>query len=109
MDRIIFIILAALAAFRLAELLVYDSGPFIYVKGEPLYIFEYFRGWAFYHPWLFRNIGEALACVHCTGLYISAFFSIPLFIESPFNGLLSFLAIAGLQSILANRLGRRSN
>jgi hypothetical protein len=92
------ILLSALAVFRLAELFVFDDGPFE--------LFAYLRGWVLVGNPMLRTIGRALSCVHCTGLYLSALFAIPFFLQSLYIGVLAALAIAGLQSVLANRFGR---
>ena len=94
------IVLSALAVFRLAELFVYDDGPF--------YVFTDLRGWSLLSNRWLRTIGQALNCVHCTGLYLSALFAIPFFLQSLYSGLLAWFAIAGIQSILSNRFGRGS-
>ena len=94
------IILCALAAFRITELLVIDDGPFD--------IFMNMRGW-FYRPGthgLRHTIGEALVCVHCTGLWVSLVLAFALKHTSIVEFGIHFLAIAGLQSLLAGNLGR---
>jgi len=94
------LVLYALVAFRVAELLVIDEGPFE--------IFTNLRGW-FYRPnerGLRHTIGEALVCVHCTGLWVSFFLTFTLPYRSFVEFIIYFLAIAGLQSLLAGNLGR---
>jgi hypothetical protein len=92
------ILLSALAVFRLAELFVYDEGPFE--------IFSRLRGWVLLSNPLLRTMGQALSCVYCTGLYLSALFAIPFFLQSLYFGIVAVFAIAGIQSVLANRFGR---
>lgn len=92
--------LYTLATFRIAELLVIDEGPFE--------IFMSLRGW-FYRPnerGLRHTIGEALTCVHCTGIWVAFFLTFTLPYKSLLEFIIYFLSIAGLQSLLAGNLGR---
>lgn len=94
------LILYALVAFRIAELLVIDEGPFE--------IFMSLRGW-FYRPnerGLRHTIGEALTCVHCTGIWVALILTFTLPYKSLLEFIIYFLSIAGLQSLLAGNLGR---
>lgn len=99
------LIVCALAAFRLADLLVIDDGPFD--------IFMNLRGWANKPPTgtLFRGaLAGVLSCVHCAGLWMAVLAAILYHSGSNFIHLVLFiLAIAGLQSILAKHLGRTSS
>jgi hypothetical protein len=98
-DLYTWLILSALAAFRLAELLVIDDGPFD--------VFMYFRGWSTYANPLLKNIGAAMNCVHCAGLYISIFLMSGYFWQNIYLFVaIAVIAAAGLQSILAGCLGR---
>jgi len=101
MDILVRLIICALAVFRLAELFVIDSGPFD--------VFMNLRGSFNRVPFdnsLRRNIANLLLCVHCTGFWLAFMFG--LFFASSFaNYILFSLAIAGLQSIFANSLGRQ--
>jgi hypothetical protein len=94
------VVLSALAVFRLAELFVYDDGPFE--------VLAQLRGLAFHSNRFLINVGQAVSCVHCTGLYLSALFAIPFFMQSLYFGFLSLFAIAGIQSALSSRFGRGS-
>lgn len=102
MNPLILLIACALAVYRLAELFVVDDGPFD--------IFFSLRGWLNRAPreaWsLRRTISNAFECVHCVGLWFAFIFGL-LFASSLINYLLYSLAIAGLQSILANCFGRK--
>lgn len=94
-----YITIAALAAFRIAELLVIDDGPFE--------LFSIMRGWSLSTNPLLSNTGKAMQCVHCAGLWISATFAILyLFHNIYVDVFLLIFAIAGVQSLLANLLGR---
>jgi hypothetical protein len=103
MSDILSLVLYALVAFRLAELLVIDNGPFD--------VFASLRGWANRAPFnngLRRNLANILTCVHCSGFWISlALGAIFYFTNGSvvFSILFAF-AVAGLQSLLANNLGR---
>lgn len=103
-DLLIPLLLGALIAFRLAELLVIDDGPFD--------LFFSARGWANRAPrnnGLRRNLSNVLECVHCVGLWISLALGVVFYMTNSFTLLESTLlafSIAGLQSILANKAGR---
>jgi hypothetical protein len=98
-DLYTWLILSALAAFRLSEMLVIDYGPFD--------VFMYFRGWSTSSNPLLKNIGAALNCVHCAGLYIAILFASGYFWQNIYIFAVIFVfAAAGLQSILAGCLGR---
>lgn len=93
------LVLSALAAFRISEILVIDNGPFG--------VFERLRGWSLSDNSLLSNIGKALNCVYCTGIYISIVLTIGYFFQNVFIFALIFaFACAGLQSILAKQFGR---
>ena len=99
-DLFAWFILSALAAFRIARMLVIDDGPFG--------IFMNLRGWSISSNVLLRNIGNALSCVHCAGLYISAIFAVGYFFQNVYLlGILLAFAIAGLQSFMASLLGSK--
>lgn len=98
---LIWLVLSALAAFRLSELVVIDDGPFD--------VFFYLRGWANRPPLtrLRGTLAGILSCVHCAGLWMSILVGLFYFSHNViFQGILFVLAIAGLQSILARKLGR---
>ena len=102
MDLLIRLIVSAFAAFRLAEMLVIDDGPFE--------IFISLRGWFNASPddprLLRRTIANGLMCVHCVGVWVSfplAFLMLP---PGPLEFVAYWLAIAGLQSLFAGNLGR---
>ena len=94
----------ALAAFRLAELVVIDDGPFD--------VFFYLRGWANRPPQgtLFRGmLAGLLGCIHCAGFWMAVLVGALYYSQnSILQFLLFILGIAGLQSILAKNLGRTS-
>lgn len=101
-DGFFWLIVGALAAFRLSELVVLDNGPFD--------VFFHLRGWANKPPagtWLRGTLADLLGCVHCTGFWMAILIGIAYLSEIDIlNGIIFWLAIAGLQSILAGRLGR---
>jgi hypothetical protein len=96
------LLLYALVTFRLAELFVVDDGPFE--------IFVTLRGWFNRAPLdskgIRRTIAEALQCVHCTGIWLALALTFTLPYTSPLDFFIWFLAIAGVQSLLACNLGR---
>lgn len=100
MDIFTRLILCALAAFRLSELVVIDDGPFN--------VFFYLRGWANRQPLtpLRSFLADLLSCVHCAGIWISFILTFTLPYTNGIEFIIYFLAIAGLQSILAGKLGR---
>lgn len=102
-DLIPWLIMSALGAFRLSELVALDDGPFD--------ILNTLRGWAFSNNVLKKTIAGAMNCVHCAGLWISFGFGLIYYFYNHASWLESLLfafAVAGLQSILASRLGRKS-
>lgn len=105
-DPRLFLVLAALAAFRLAELVAIDNGPFD--------IFFELRSWANDSPLNNRNLRrtfhDAITCVHCAGMYFAIGEVILHLISPKIAALIIFpLAIAGLQSLLSGRFGRQDN
>lgn len=125
MDILTRIILCALAVFRLAEMFVIDDGPFgvfvelrgwlqrgaldnslkIYVDGveTPRWIS---RGRLWFSD-LRHEIFSGITCVYCVGMWLSLVFTILFYIQNIYvDSIIIFLAIAGLQSIFAKKLGR---
>lgn len=106
MNLIVELIFYSLVAFRISELLVIDEGPFE--------IFMSLRGWANGAPFdnsMRRNVANVLECVHCTGMWVSLLLGILYYffhVTGPLTAILFAIATAGLQSILANKLGRSS-
>ena len=100
----IWFIIYALAAFRISELFVIDDGPFE--------IFLSLRGWANRSPFnnsLRRNLANVLSCVHCVGFWVSLVFGVVFYLSNDvtvIDAVLFALGVAGLQSLLANKLGR---
>jgi len=101
---LIWLIVYALVAFRLSELVVIDDGPFD--------IFFNLRGWANKPPTetIIRGaLAGLLSCVHCVGLWLSLAFGLVYYFSNAAtvtDSLLFAFAVAGLQSILAHKLGR---
>ena len=101
----LYLLVYSLIAFRLTELLVIDDGMFD--------VFVNIRGWFNRAPFdnsLRRNISNALACVHCTGLWISFALGVVYYYTGDVtitSAILFSIAVAGMQSILANKLGRQ--
>lgn len=101
-----YLIIGALAAFRLAELIVIDNGPFD--------IFVRIRGYLYQEqiPLPEKNrflsaISPTFQCVHCLGLWISIPITCAYFVHNFYlDGFILYLAIAGLQSILSHNFGR---
>lgn len=101
-----YVILAALAAFRLAELFVVDNGPFD--------VFVHLRGYLFQEgvpppqvSRIRRKIGGVFQCVHCLGLWLCIPLTLIYYIHNFYlDTVIIYLAIAGLQSIFAHNLGR---
>ena len=96
------VLLAALAVYRLAQLLSLDDGP--------LAVFARVRRWSQAHPaawggWRW-SVAEWLACPFCQGVWWAAV-ALPLLVWPTAGGdlFLLWLALAGAQSWLE---GRRS-
>lgn len=103
-DPRFFLILAVLAAFRLAEMVAIDAGPFN--------IFFELRSWAndtdFANWNIKRTFHDAIACVHCSGVYFAFFITIGYLLWPEVAALIIFpIAIAGAQSLIAGRYGRQ--
>ena len=124
MDPLTRLIICGLAVFRLAEMLVIDDGPFG--------IFVELRGWLqrgtlddglkIYvnnvkaQRWIDGRVGlvnirreifSGITCVYCVGVWFAFIFAFLFYFQNVWTDLLIiFLAIAGLQSILATKLGR---
>jgi hypothetical protein len=106
MGALTFVILAALAAFRLAELFVVDNGPYdilvhlrgyLFQEGVPLPQVSRIR----------RKIGGVFQCVHCLGLWLAIPLTLIYYIHNFYlDAVIVYLAICGLQSIFAHNLGR---
>ena len=95
------LILSALASFRLSEMFVIDNGPFD--------VFMYFRGWSISNNPFRKLIGGIFNCVHCAGFYTSLFFVGLYYWQSELSiALLAVFAVAGVQSILARLIGRNN-
>lgn len=107
MAAFIWTLTMALAAFRLAELIVFDDGPFdIFLNLRGLHSNSELR-----NP-IIRTFADILVCVHCMGFWISIFLGIAyyfLYHPSIYYGFVLTLAVAGLQSLLATNLGRNRN
>jgi hypothetical protein len=105
MDVLTRLIVCAIAVYRLAELVVIDDGPFE--------IFINLRGWlnqaSFESKSLRRTLANALTCPHCVGVWFAFVFALSFYFSNiVVDFTILFLAVAGLQSILAGKLGRTS-
>ena len=102
MIQIEHLFIIALAAFRLSEMIVIDNGPFD--------IFFNFRGWVNKPPvnkliWL--TISDAISCVHCIGVWTAGALALLSLLNNPVIDFIIFiLAVSGLQSVIAGKLGR---
>lgn len=99
MGILIYLIIGGLAAHRLAEIVVVDN------------IFMGVRGF-FNAPqrpiWVKESIGDLVNCVHCAGVWICAPIAYFIIHHNPIaDGVILFFALAGLQSIISNKLGRK--
>ena len=88
-------LLAALATYRLAELVALDEGPFRF--------FARIRAWAGCHPsdLIRENLGELLHCPYCLGVWFGLFCSL-LALWPTLGGdlILAAFGLAGVQSAL---------
>jgi len=98
-NSLLAIVAVGLATYRIARLLVVEDGP-----GD---VFLKLRAWAGCYEYgedgrPAGNLGRALTCVHCTGVYVGvfAFFG---YLISPL--LVVFLAALGLASLAAEVSG----
>ncbi len=96
------LVICALAVYRLAEMLVMDDGPFD--------MFVELRGWLQRSPdkSLRRNFYNGVSCVYCIGTWLALVFSLTFcFKNDVVDFFVFFLALSGLHSILATKLGRQ--
>ena len=88
-------VLAALAAYRLSELVALDVGPFR--------IFARLRGWAGCHPsdLIRENLGELIHCPYCLGVWFGLFCAL-LALWPTLGGdvILAAFGLAGVQAVL---------
>jgi hypothetical protein len=103
MISVTYLVIYALAVFRLSEMLVIDDGMFD--------VFINIRGWFNKAPagnGLRRTIANGLQCVHCVGVWFALLFSFCIFFPTPVTDfIITVLAVSGLQSIISNNLGRK--
>lgn len=126
MDTLTRLVICGLAVYRLAEMIVMDDGPFG--------IFVELRGWlqrgsldsdlkvyvdnVKQHRWIGKGkawfgsvrqeIFTGITCVYCVGIWFAFIFALLFYCENIVTDFfIVFLAIAGLQSILATKLGRK--
>lgn len=99
MNDFLYLLLAALACFRVSRLLAIDDGPFL--------IFLHMRARLGVYD-LAQNglpkstVGSLFSCPHCLGLWIAIAFGLAriLFGEGALEVILYWLAVAGGQSFL---------
>lgn len=98
------LVIYSLICFRLSEMLVIDDGMFD--------MFAELRGWFNRAPFdnsLRRNIANALMCVYCTGVWVSFGLGVIYHLTNEstvIQSILFTLAVAGLQSLLADKFSR---
>jgi len=95
-------VLAALATYRLAELVAFDDGP--------LGVFRRIRCWAGCHPSdaIRENLGELVHCPYCLGVWFGLFCAL-LALWPTLGGdlILAVFGLAGVQSVLTCLGARR--
>ena len=95
-------VLAALATYRMAELVALDDGPFK--------VFARVRAWAGCHPsdLIRENLGELLHCPYCLGVWFGLFCAL-LALWPTMGGdlILAVFGLAGVQAFLENVRGGR--
>ena len=100
------LIVAGLAAYRLAQLVVYDEGPGVRVSGRWVGVFLWLRlrmgvydMGANGQPRTLR--GRLFACPYCVGVYASAVCAGLVLLAWPVTDvIMSIVAVAGLQSAI---------
>jgi len=110
-SRIVRLILAVWAAYRLASLVSSDEGPylpFLYKDKNQTGIFEWLRirlGAYDYGPdgKPESNLGRGISCPLCTGVYISALLLLTVFFPSRVTDyFLAWMGVSGAQVFLEN-------
>jgi len=110
MDTLTRLIVCALAVYRLSEMIVVDNGPFG--------VFVEMRGWLQRSVLddenktalggIRRELFNGVTCVYCIGIWLAFVFAFLFYFQNNFTDfVIIFLAIAGLQSIIATKLGRQ--
>jgi len=110
MDTLTRLIVCALAVYRLAEMIVIDDGPFG--------VFVDFRGWLQRRTLdglnrtllgnVQREVFVGMTCVYCVGIWFAFVFAFLFYFQNIFSDFaIIFLAISGLHSVLATKLGRQ--
>lgn len=102
MDELARLIFLGLAVYRLSELLVIDDGPYD--------VFIDFRGWLQRSPEKSarRFFASVLTCVYCTGTWLAFLAALAFVFPNAITDFaIIFLAISGLQSLLATKAGRQ--
>lgn len=95
-------VLAALAVYRLSELVALDDGPF--------QIFARLRRWAGVHPddLIRENLAELIHCPYCLGVWFGAMLVVPAVWPTwPGDLILAVLGLAGAQSLLTGVTGNK--
>jgi hypothetical protein len=96
------LLLAALAVFRLAQLVALDDGPFR--------VFARFRAWAGTHPnrVVRENLGALVRCPFCLGVWFAAMgAALVLWPSRIGDAFLLVLGLAGAQAFLEGLAGSR--
>ena len=96
-------ILAALAAYRLAQLVALDEGPFR--------VFARLRSWAGCHPsdLIRENLGELIHCPYCLGVWFGLFCALLALWPAPGGDvILAVFGLAGAQAFLESIGGKHA-
>ena len=110
MSKVIRLVLAVFAAYRLASMISKDEGPYLglWKSPEQTGVFEYLR----IHAGVYdygpdgkpeTNLARGISCPLCTGVYMSAAMVVLSFLPSTIGDLfLAWMAVSGAQVFLEN-------
>lgn len=99
----IWIVLAVLATYRLAELFALDLGPYSIFANWRSYLGKRASGKDYHSIWF--NLAELFNCPFCLGIWFGVIFAIVVlyFLNPVTKFLIIALAISGGQTFLENR------
>ena len=96
-ETLVFVIIAALAVYRLAQLLAYDLGPWHSIEKARLYLGQ--QAHRHGRASLWHQASEWLRCPYCSGIWFSAL-AASVYAPNFIAFVLLTLAVAGLAALL---------
>jgi hypothetical protein len=108
MTDILRLILAALACFRLAQLVTLDKGPFLIFERLRIQVEQYIAtSPGRQQSYFWRSVADGTSCPYCLGFYVGLLCTLlVLFPTYPGDLFLLWFGIIGLQAFLQGVSGR---